>query len=246
LPVDPAALPLLPLLDPVTGFFQFLGDTAALINENRAAYLRGYRTTVLVSLVGMAGALVLGIIAAMARTAPLRLTRVLGAAYVEFFRNTPLLIQTFFYFFALPRLVVVGVRPSLSSFQVAAIALAVYHGAFAAETIRAGITSIDRGQTEAARSLGLGYGGTMRHVVLPQAFRIVLPPLGNLGIALIKNSSIMTAIALPEILNVSQTVEARTFRYQETFTAAVFAYLSLTLPLAWVVARLERWAARGR
>jgi putative glutamine transport system permease protein len=180
------------------------------------------------------------------RTAPLRLTRILGAVYVEFFRNTPLLIQAFFYFFALPRLVMFGWRPALSAFQVGAIALAVYTGAFAAEAIRAGITSIDRGQSEAARSLGLSYAETMRFIVLPQAFRIVLPPLGNLGIALVKNSSIMTAIALPEILNVSQTIEARTFRYQETFTAAVFAYLSLTLPLAWGVGRLERWAGRGR
>lgn len=223
----------------------FLGDVWELAWDNRGAIGRGYRTTILVSLVGMAGALALGTLAAILRSGAFRLTRLIGAAYVEFFRNTPLLIQTFFYFFALPRLVVFGVRPTLSSFQVAAIALSVYTGAFAAEAIRAGILSIDKGQAEASRSLGLSYVQTMRLVVLPQAFRVVLPPLGNLGIALIKNSSIMTAVALPEIFHVTDAIQARTFRYQETFTIAVLAYLSMTLPLAYLVGRLERWAARS-
>ena len=235
-----------PFADSVADLFRFLGDTWSLFDENSAEFLRGYRTTVLVSLVGMAGALVIGTVAALLRTAPLRLTRLVGAAYVEFFRNTPLLVQTFFYFFALPRLTLLGVTPRLSAFQVGALALSIYTGAFAAEAIRAGILAIDRGQTEASRSLGLSYAATMRHVVLPQAFRVVLPPLGNLGIALVKNSSIMYAIALPELLYITSLVESRTFRYQETFTVAVIGYLSLTLPLAFLVGRLERWAARSR
>jgi putative glutamine transport system permease protein len=238
---------LLTILDSVLGLLSFLSDTWGLVNENRAAFLRGYGTTVLVSLAGMAGALVIGSVAAIFRTAPLWPTRFIGAAYVEFFRNTPLLVQTFFYFFALPRVALLGVAlPPLSAFTVAVIALAVYTGAFAGEAIRAGITAIDRGQTEAARSLGLSYLGAMRYVVLPQAFRLVLPPLGNLGIALIKNSSIMYAIALPELFFVSALIESRTFRYQETFTAAVVGYLSLTLPLGYLVGRLDRWSARTR
>lgn len=234
------------LIHAVPNFLHFLRDTWALVNENRAGFLRGYRTTVLVSLISMAFALAIGTVVALLRTAPTRPTRLLGASYVEFFRNTPLLIQTFFYFFALPRVVIFGVRPSLTAFQAAVIALSIYTGSFAAEAIRAGITAIDAGQTEAARSLGLGYGGTMRHVVLPQALRVALPPLANLGIALIKNSSIMFAIALPELFYTTSLVESRTFRYQETFAAAVVGYLSLTLPLAYAVARLERWAARSR
>lgn len=234
------------LIEAVPNFLRFLGDTWTLVNDNRTGFLRGYRTTVLVSLVSMVGALVIGTVVALLRTAPSRATRLLGTSYVEFFRNTPLLIQTFFYFFALPRIVVFGVRPSLTAFQAAVIALSVYTGSFAAEAIRAGIIAIDAGQTEAARSLGLGYGGTMRHVVLPQAVRVALPPLANLGIALIKNSSIMFAIALPELFYNTSLVNARTFLYQETFAAAVIGYLSLTLPLAYAVSRLERWAGRSR
>jgi aspartate/glutamate/glutamine transport system permease protein len=238
---------LLTIIDSVVGFFDFLAGTWALVRDNREAFLLGYATTVLVSLGGMVGALAIGALAALMRTAPLRPTRVLGAIYVEFFRNTPLLVQTFFYFFALPRVVLLGFQmPPLSAFTVGVIALSVYTGAFTCEAIRSGITSIERGQTEAARSLGLPYFGTMRYVVLPQAFRIVLPPLGNLGIALVKNSSIMYAIALPELFFVSALIETRTFRYQETFTVAVVAYLSLTLPLAYFVGRLERWSARSR
>ncbi len=203
--------------------------------ENWPLLLEGYAMTVVVSLLAMALSLVLGTVVAGLRTSTLRPLRWLGTAYVELFRNTPLLIQLYFYFFGLTRL---GLR--LSAFQAGVAALAIYTGAYVAEVVRSGVLSVDRGQRDAARALGLSYLQTQRHVVLPQAIRTVLPPLGNLGIALIKNSALVSSIALADLLYVSDLVQSRTFRTFEVFTAVIVFYLSLTLPLALLVSRLER------
>lgn len=154
---------------------------------------------------------------------------------MEFFRNTPLLIQLYFYFFGLTK---IGLR--LSAFEAGVAALGIYTGAYVAEVFRAGVLSLDRGQTEAARALGLSKLQTLRFVVLPQAIRTVLPPLGNLGIALIKNSALVGAIALADLLYVADLIQSRTFRTFEVFTAIILFYLSLTLPLALLISRLEK------
>jgi aspartate/glutamate/glutamine transport system permease protein len=203
--------------------------------ENLPLLLEGYRTTVVVSLLAMLLSLALGIVVAGMRTSPLAPLRWLATAYVEVFRNTPLLIQLYFYFFGLARL---GLR--LSAFEAGVAALGIYTGAYVAEVVRSGILSIDRGQTEAARALGLSGFQSLRFVVLPQAVRTVLPPLGNLGIALVKNSALVGSIALADLLYVSDLVQSRSFRTFEVFTAVVVFYLSLTLPLALLVSRLER------
>jgi putative glutamine transport system permease protein len=203
--------------------------------ENFPLLLEGYRTTVVVSLLAMLLSLALGILVAGMRTSPLAPLRWLATAYVEVFRNTPLLIQLYFYFFGLTRL---GLR--LSAFEAGVAALGIYTGAYVAEVVRSGILSIDRGQTEAARALGLSGFQTLRFVVLPQAVRTVLPPLGNLGIALVKNSALVGSIALADLLYVADLIQSRTFRTFEVFTAVVVFYLSLTLPLALLVSRLER------
>jgi len=203
--------------------------------ENLPLLLEGYRTTVIVSLLAMLLSLALGIVVAGLRTSGVAPLRWLAVGYVEFFRNTPLLIQLYFYFFGLTRL---GVR--LSAFEAGVAALGIYTGAYVAEVIRAGILSVDRGQTEAARALGLSSFQTLRFVVLPQAVRTVLPPLGNLGIALVKNSALVGSIALADLLHVADLIQSRTFRTFEVFTAVILFYLSLTLPLAWLVSRVER------
>jgi putative glutamine transport system permease protein len=203
--------------------------------ENLPLLLEGYRTTVIVSLLAMLLSLALGILVAGLRTSGVAPLRWLAVGYVEFFRNTPLLIQLYFYFFGLTRL---GLR--LSAFEAGVAALGIYTGAYVAEVVRSGILSIDRGQTEAARALGLSGFQSLRFVVLPQAVRTVLPPLGNLGIALIKNSALVGSIALADLLYVSDLVQSRSFRTFEVFTAVVVFYLSLTLPLALLVSRLER------
>ena len=203
--------------------------------ENWPLLLEGYAMTAVVSLLAMLLSLVLGTAIAGLRTSSVRPLRWLAAGYVECFRNTPLLIQLYFYFFGLTRL---GLR--LTAFQAGVAALAIYTAAYVAEVVRSGILSVDRGQRDAARALGLSYLQTQRFVVLPQALRTVLPPLGNLGIALVKNSALVSSIALADLLYVSDLIQSRTFRTFEVFTAVVVLYLSLTLPLALLVSRLER------
>ena len=221
--------------------------------------------TVTISAISMVIALALGTAVAAVRAvdaAPLRLRggritratlatalwstalsplQLLAAAYVEFFRNTPVLIQIYFYYFGLPK---VGIR--LEAFQVGIIAMTVYHATYVSEIVRSGIRAINQGQIEAARSLGLTYPQAMRYVVLPQALRIVIPPLGTLLIALVKNTSLLAAISLGELLFVATLLESRTFRTFEIFTVLIGFYLSLTLPLSFFVNWLERRTAVAR
>jgi aspartate/glutamate/glutamine transport system permease protein len=175
------------------------------------------------------------------RVTPLAPLRALGTLYVEFFRNTPLLVQMYFAFFGLPWL---GVR--LPGFQAAFLALGIYTGAFVAEVVRAGILAVSPGQLEAARSLGLTYLQMMRHVVLPQAIATTVPPLGNLTIAMTKNTSIASAIAVPDVMYNGNLLNSRTFATYEVFGAVAAGYLLITIPLGFLVNRLERRLTRFR
>src|SRR5262249_20441381 len=125
-------------------------------------------------------------------------------------------------------------------FRAAAVGIALYHGAYVAEVVRGGLIGIDKGQIEAARSLGLSYLQTLRYVQLPQTFRATVPPLGNIGIALTKNTSLASTIGVAELLQGTELVESRTFRAEEAFTAAAIAYLCLTIPASLGVNWLER------
>ena len=203
--------------------------------ENLPLLLEGYRTTVLLSLLAMLLALGLGTLMAGLRVSGIRPLGWLAATYVQVFRNTPLLLQLYFLYFGLGR---VGLR--LGAFEAGLLALSIYTGAYVAEIVRAGILAVDRGQVEAARALALGNTQMLRLVVLPQAVRTVLPPLGNLGIALVKNSALVSAIALADLLYTADLINSRTFRTFEVFTAVAILYLTITLPLAWLVGWLER------
>lgn len=213
----------------------------SIIFEFPDVYLTGLRFTIQIAFFGLIGSLVLGTAVALLRISPIAPVRWIGAAYVEFFRNTPLLVQLFFLFFGLPLL---GVRFSTDTFEAiyrAAIAgMALYHGAYVAEVVRGGLLGVERGQTEAARSLGLSYMQTLRYIQLSQTFRAVVPPLGNIGIALIKNTSLAATIGVSEILFAAELVESRTFRAEEAFFAAVLLYLLLTIPAGIAVNVLER------
>ena len=204
-------------------------------------FMGGLWLTMQISGLGLIGALLLGIVVALFRISPLAPLRWIGVGYVEFFRNTPLLVQLFFLFFGLP---VLGIRLSqdtfVTIFWVAIIGMSLYHGAYMGEVIRGGLLGIDKGQIEAGRSLGLSYGKMLRYVQIPQAVRAVIPPLGNIAIALVKNTSLAATIGVFELLQVAQVVESRTFRAAEAFTAAAMLYLVLTLPLGAAVNYLER------
>ena len=203
--------------------------------EHAAMLGRGYRTTVLLVAVSFVASLGLGTVIAVFRLSPLPLVPGIARAEVEVFRNTPLLVQMQLFWLGLGS---IGIR--LSPFVAASIALSLYTGAYVTEAIRAGVATVGSGQREAALSLGLTFIGSMRHVILPQAFRAVIPPLGNLFIAMIKNSAIASAIAVSELLFVSEVLEGRTFRTFEIFTGVLIGYLTLTLPAGAAVRRLER------
>jgi putative glutamine transport system permease protein len=203
--------------------------------ENAGMLLAGLVVTVEVSVLALAIALVLGILVAVMRVAPLGPLRLLGTAYVEFFRNIPLLVQIFFLFFALPS---AGI--TIPAFWCGVLALGVYTAAFVAEAIRSGIAAVPPGQLEAALASGLRYAQAMRLVVLPQAIRLTIPPLGNTVLNMIKNSSLVSAISIADILGSANLIGARTFSYVPLFVGAAVLYLALTLPTAYVVNALER------
>ncbi len=195
----------------------------------------GYGRTVLLVAIAFVASMAIGTVLSVFRLAPLPIVPGLARAQVELFRNTPLLVQMGLFWIGLGS---IGIR--LEPFVAAAIALSLYTGVYVAEVIRAGVATVGAGQREAALSIGLTFIGTMRHVVLPQAFRAVIPPLGNLFIAMIKNSAIAAAISVPELLYRSEVLNSRTFRTFEIFTGVLIGYLSLTIPAGFVVRRLER------
>ena len=213
----------------------------AIAFEFPSEYFGGFWLTIQISVLGLVGAIVVGTLIALLRISPIAPLRWIGSSYVEFFRNTPLVVQLFFLFFGLPFL---GLRfsPDLfeNIFRAAFVGMALYHGAYVAEVVRGGLLAVERGQIEAARSLGLSYMQMLREVQLPQTFRAVIPPLGNIGIALVKNTSLASAIGVSELLGAAETVESRTFRAEEAFIAATLLYLVLTIPLGVVVNVLER------
>jgi His/Glu/Gln/Arg/opine family amino acid ABC transporter permease subunit len=204
-------------------------------------FFGGLWVTVQLSVLGLAGALVVGTAIALLRVSPVAPLRFLGAAYVEFFRNTPLVVQLFFLFLGLPLL---GLRFASDTFdnifRAAIVGMSLYHGAYVAEVVRGGLIGIDRGQIEAARSLGLSYVQTLREVQLPQTFRAVIPPLGNIAIALVKNTALASTIGVTDLLFAAEIVESRTFRAEEAFLTATLLYLALTIPLGGIVNLLER------
>jgi His/Glu/Gln/Arg/opine family amino acid ABC transporter permease subunit len=198
-------------------------------------------------------AVTLGFGVSLLRTSEFRPGRVVAAAYVEFFRNTPLLVQLFFLFFALPKLPrfevpLIGYEVTwlLSPLQAAIIGLTLYTGAYTTEALRSGLLSIDKGQTEAARSLGLSYIQTRVFVIAPQAFRVAVPLLTSIFSALFRNTAIVSAIGVTELLGAADRIQQQNFKTFELFAVAGVLYLTLTLPLAWASNQLEQRVQRAR
>jgi His/Glu/Gln/Arg/opine family amino acid ABC transporter permease subunit len=211
------------------------------VAANLPLFLDGFWTTIRLTLLAGSIALVLGLLVALLRVSPLAPLSLIGTAYVEFVRNVPLLAHLFFWVYGLP---FVGIL--LPEFVAAFCGLGVYTAAFVAEAMRAGIQGVARGQVEAARALGLSYQKVMRLVVLPQAVAAVIPPLGNLAIAMTKNTSVAAGVTVAELLYQTQVVNARTFATYPVFFASAALYLLLTVPMAYGVSRLERYLTRFR
>ncbi len=165
--------------------------------------------------------------------------------YVELMRGVPMLVLIIWIgFVVVPYLRSATGNDSLTGLQGALIGLGFGYAAYLAEVYRSGIESIPRGQMEAARSLGMGYGQAMRHVVLPQAIRRVIPPLSNDLVAMLKDSALVSVVAVPEILQMARLYVSRTFRAFEGYNSAAFLYLVLTLLFIIIVRMIERrWRA---
>lgn len=200
------------------------------------ALMAGARMTIELAVIAVAIGLVIGSFVGIARVSGNRMVKIIAGIYVDFIRGTPLLVQLFLVYFGLPTLI----RRPVPAFAAAIAAMGVNSGAYVAEIVRAGIQSIDRGQTEAARSLGLTSGQTMRHIIFPQAFRRIIPPLGNEFIAMLKDSSLVSVIALEDLLRKGQVVITRTFRPFEVYTVVALIYLVMTL----VISKLVSWSER--
>ncbi|HZG59785.1 MAG TPA: amino acid ABC transporter permease [Anoxybacillus sp.] len=213
----------------------------SIIVEHWDMYMQGFGNTVKAIKLALLGSLLIGIVIAVFRIAPVRLFNWLGAAYVEFIRNIPLILVVFIFFFGFPAL---GVR--LDSFTAGTLGLTVYTAAFIAEVIRAGILSVPKGQMEAARSSGLTYLQAMRYIILPQAIKLVIPPLGNQFINLVKNSSVLGVIAGLDLMYFGDLISSETFVTFDVYIFVAVFYLVLTVPLSLGVGFLERRLARRR
>ena len=252
-------------MEPTPWFGWFRAD---IIVEYGELFWRGLLMTIGVTAICIILGSTLGLLVGMARLASARhsparemcrfLLRWPSTVYVSFFRGTPLFVQILLvHFAAMPLLVnpdgglllsgevARALKQDYGAFMSGVIALTLNAGAYISEVFRAGIQSIDRGQTEAARSLGLSARQTMAHVVLPQAFRRMLPPLGNNAIALLKDSSLVSAIGLSELAYAARTVAGAYSRYWEPYLTISLMYWVLTLGLAYGVRHLEGRYGRG-
>jgi len=198
--------------------------------------LIGAGVTIQITVLSTAIGFVIGLVVGVARISHLRPLRLLAEVYVEFFRGTPLLVQIFLFYFALP--VITGQR--IDPFIAAISACGITSGAYVAEIFRAGIQSVDEGQMEAGRSLGMTWLQTMRYIIVPQAFKRVIPPLGNEFIAMLKDSSLVSVIGFEELTRRGQLIIAKTYGSFEIWMSVAVIYLVMTLTISRFVAYLER------
>jgi len=196
--------------------------------------------TIYISVVAQVAGILLGLVAALARMSRIWPLRLISGLYVLVFRGTPVLVQIFFFYFALnlPDFHLGGVKLT-SEVSAGMLALSINEGAYMREIIRAGIDSIDKGQMEAAKSLGMRYGLAMRRIVLPQAARVIVPPLGNEFNNMMKTSSLAYTIGVYELFADAEQGYARTF-LTEYFVAVAFWYLVLTTAWTFIQAAIER------
>ena len=204
--------------------------------------LDGLRLTVLLTFASMALAMLLGLLLALARLRP-RQSLIYWAStiFVELIRGSPLLLQLFYIYYVFP---FIGIRmPSIMS---GILGLMINYGAYLSEVFRAGILAVEKGQWEAAEAIGLRHWLILRLVVLPQAIRIVLPPVGNYFISLFKDTALVSTISIGELIFRGQLIAADTFKYLQVYTIIFFIYVAISIPASLGVKALERHFAASR
>lgn len=203
--------------------------------RNLGFLLSGVEMTLLVTLGALSSGLVVGLLIALARMSSRRWLHLPAIAYIELFRNTPALIQLMWVYYCLPILTGLEMSAAVS----ATFALAVNGAAYIAEIIRGGIQAVDRGQVEAARTLGMSYIQTMRKIVLPQAFRRMIPPFVNETVSILKFSSLVSVLGVADLTYQAQVLSTTSFRPIEIFTFIALVYLVLCTALSYFARRLE-------
>ena len=222
----------------ITDLFQTY-FSISIIREILPFLLKGALLTIFFSATSEIIGIIIGLVTSVIRVTRIKVVSQLALVYVDLFRGTPLLMQIIFIYYALPYL---GIN--LPAIVAGIVALSVNSGAYVSEIFRAGIESIDKGQTEAARSLGLSYMQAMRYVVIPQTIKRVLPPLTNEFVALIKDSSLLSVIAIAELMRTAKEMMSWKMN-PSSLTAAAIIYLIITLPLTRYVSYLEKKLKRS-
>lgn len=230
-----------------------------LILSSLPIILQGALKTLEITLIAITLGFFLGLFAGLARLSKKRIVRLLATCYIDFFRGTPLLVQIFMVYFGLPQLLGVFQNYMMDTFHIgqiwqsthidpftaAIISTSLNSGAYIAEIFRAGVQSIERGQMEAARSLGMTQFQSMRFVILPQAFKRIIPPLGNEFIAMLKDTSLLSVIGFEEMARKGQLIIAQTYKPFHIWLTVAFIYLIMTFAISRLVDYMERRLKAG-
>ena len=208
----------------------------SLIWNSLPLLLAGAGVTIEITAIAVGLGFIFGLITSVCRLSGVKVLQVMAFCYVNIIRGTPMLVQIFLIYFALP--MVIGER--INPFVAAVAACSINSGAYVSEIFRAGIQSVDKGQMEAGRSLGLSWMQTMRYVILPQAFKHVIPPLGNEFISMTKETSLVSVIGFEELTRRGQLIIAKTYGSFEIWLTVAAIYLVMTLTIARLVSYLER------
>lgn len=206
-------------------------------------FIKGTKVTILLSIVALCFGFVLGLIACIAKISNFKIFKVISNIYIEVIRDTPLMVQLSIIYFGLPTLLdikypdLLGLGPE---FTAGAIALTLNSGAYIAEILRSGIESVNKGQMEASRSLGMNYWQSMRYVIVPQAIKNILPALANEFVSLVKETAIVSTVGIMDIMFVAGAVKNTTFKSFGPYLLAALIYFVLTFVLSRLVALLEK------
>ncbi|NDZ15498.1 ectoine/hydroxyectoine ABC transporter permease subunit EhuD [Variovorax sp. WS11] len=203
--------------------------------------LQGAVVTVQVTLLSFLLSSALGLALALMKLSPVRALSLTGSAVINVIRGLPIIVQLFYIYFVLPEF---GVQ--LTAFQAGVIGLGIAYSAYQAENFRGGIEAVDAGQREAAQAMGMRSALIMRRVILPQAFRIALPPYGNTLVMMLKDSSLVSTITVAEMTRAGQLIASSTFQNMTVYTLVALLYLLMSLPLVYGLRRLERRFGAGR
>ena len=217
---------------------------AAILRVYGIMLLKGMGQTLLMTLLTLVIATIIGMIFGLMNVGRNRILNLIGTVYVDAIRGVPLIVLAYFVFFGIPGMGMRGFR--LSALQAGTIALSLNCGAYMAEIIRAGIESVDRGQMEASRSLGLSYGSSMALVVVPQAVRTMIPSIINQFIITLKDTSILSVIAFPELTLIGKTISGNTLKPLQSWAIVGVMYMIVIITLSKLAKRIERRVNRGR